>query len=74
MKDSALIRTGVVGMVIAMICCSTPLLVVFLGAVGLSAITGYLDLVLLPAIIFFLGLTIYALNRRNRRQKITSTK
>lgn len=27
----------------AALCCATPLLVITLGAVGLSALTGYLD-------------------------------
>jgi mercuric ion transport protein len=35
--------------------------VVLLGAVGLGALTGYLDYVLFPALVFFVGLTIYAL-------------
>ena len=68
MKDSALIRTGILGTVVAALCCFTPLLVILLGAVGLSAITGYLDLVLIPALVFFIGLTAYALYRRNRQQ------
>ena len=74
MKDSALIGTGIIGAVIAALCCFTPLLVILLGAVGLSAIIGYLDLVLIPAMAFFIGLTAYALYRRGRRQSSTSTK
>ena len=35
--DRKLIATGVVGTVIAALCCFTPVLVVLLGAVGLSA-------------------------------------
>jgi len=35
-----------------------------LGAVGLSAATGYLDYVLLPAIAIFLAITVYAYLRR----------
>jgi mercuric ion transport protein len=48
MKDETLIKTGAVGAVIAAVCCATPVLVVALGAVGLSALTGYLDYVLVP--------------------------
>lgn len=66
MKDRLLL-TGVVGTVIAALCCFTPLLVVLLGAVGLSAMLGWLDFVLLPALAAFAGLTIYALARRRRR-------
>lgn len=67
MNDKGLLRFGIAGGVIAVLCCFTPLLVVLLGAVGLSAVTGYLDIVLFPALAFFLGLTAYALWRRQRR-------
>ena len=66
MGDNQLLRVGVVGTVIAALCCFTPLLVVLLGAVGLSAALGWLDYVLLPAIALFVGLTIYALYRRQK--------
>ncbi len=69
MKDAALIRTGAIGVIVAALCCFTPILVVLLGAVGLSALTGYLDVVLIPAMIFFAGLTAYAVYRRNRALK-----
>jgi mercuric ion transport protein len=58
--------TGLTGSVIALLCCFTPLLVVLLGAVGLGALTGYLDYVLLPALAVFLGITVYGLARRPR--------
>ena len=66
MKDKLLL-TGIVGTVIAVLCCFTPLLVVLLGTVGLSAMLGWLDVVLLPALAVFAGLTVYALVRRRRR-------
>ena len=49
-SDRKLIATGIVGTVIAALCCFTPVLVVLLGAVGLSAWLGWLDYVLLPAL------------------------
>ncbi|MEO1264889.1 MAG: mercury resistance system transport protein MerF, partial [Pseudomonadota bacterium] len=64
MSNRGLLTTGIVGAIIAALCCFTPVLVILLGAVGLSAITGYLDIVLLPALGFFVLLTIYALWRR----------
>ncbi len=67
MNNNKLVITGIVGTVFLALCCFTPLLVVSLGIVGLSALTGYLDYVLLPALIFFIGLTIYAVVRRNKR-------
>jgi len=53
-------KVGIVGSVIAALCCFTPILVVLLGAVGLSSIVGYLDYVLLPSLVIFLGITVYA--------------
>ena len=66
MTNNKLLCTGVGGSVIAAICCFTPLLVVVLGAVGLSAWLGWLDYVLFPALALFLGITIYALVRRSK--------
>jgi purine-cytosine permease-like protein len=59
-----LMQVGLVGTVLTALCCFTPILVILLGAVGLSAITGYLDYVLLPALAAFVGLTIYAVRRK----------
>ena len=64
-KDTAL-RCGVGGTVIAALCCFTPVLVVLLGAIGLSAWLGWLDFVLFPALAFFMALTGYALWRRRK--------
>ena len=64
MTDSALLKTGLIGTVIAALCCFTPILVILLGVAGLSAVVGWLDFVLFPALAFFLGLTAYALWRR----------
>ncbi len=66
MTDSALLKTGLIGTVIAALCCFTPILVILLGVVGLSAVVGWLDFVLFPALAFFIGLTAYALWRRQK--------
>ena len=69
MKENSLLKVGIFGTVFAALCCFTPLLVVLVGVVGLSAITGYLDYVLFPALGFFILLTAYALwRKRNRTQ------
>lgn len=68
MNDKRLLRIGIGGTVVAALCCFTPILVVLLGAVGLSAALGWLDYVLFPALAFFIGLTIYAVYRRQKRQ------
>lgn len=59
-KKSPLFRTGIVGTVIAALCCFTPILLLLFGAVGLSAFVGYLDYLLLPALFVFGGITGYA--------------
>ena len=41
-------------------------LVILLGVVGLSALTGYLDFVLLPALAVFAGLTLYAFLKKRK--------
>jgi mercuric ion transport protein len=66
MKDATILKTGIVGAVVAAVCCATPVLVLALGALGLSAWVGGLDYVLLPALVLFLGLTAYGLWRRKR--------
>ncbi len=66
-SPNTLLRVGVVGTVVAALCCFTPVLVVLFGAVGLAAVVGYLDAVLFPALGVFILLTIYALWRKNSR-------
>ena len=66
MKDQTLLRTGLIGTVIAALCCFTPILVILFGVVGLSALVGWLDFVLFPALAVFAGITVYALWRRQR--------
>jgi hypothetical protein len=61
-----LLWTGVIGSGLVVLCCVTPMLVVLLGLVGLGAITGYLDAVLLPALALFLGLALYTGTRQQQ--------
>lgn len=72
-QDRLLLRLGIVGTVILALCCFTPILVVLMGVVGLSALTGYLDIVLLPALAFFIALSVYSVWRRQRRAQTTHT-
>ncbi|OLO12484.1 hypothetical protein BTW10_03170 [Chromohalobacter japonicus] len=60
-NPKALLRASVIGTSLVALCCFTPILVILLGSVGLAALTGYLDYVLLPALAFFIGLALYAL-------------
>lgn len=57
-----LVWIGGIGAGLAALCCFTPILVVLLGAVGLAALTGYLDYVLLPALLVFIGMLAYGLS------------
>ncbi len=68
MNDRKLLGIGITGTVIAALCCFTPVLVVLLGVVGLSAWVGGLDYVLFPALAVFIGITVYALVRRARNR------
>ncbi|WP_447973868.1 mercury resistance system transport protein MerF [Nitrospira sp. Kam-Ns4a] len=53
---------GGIGAGLAALCCFTPVLVLLLGAVGLAALTGYLDYVLLPVLLVSLGILVYGLS------------
>jgi mercuric ion transport protein len=53
MNDKSLLKVGVIGTIIAALCCFTPVLVVLFGVVGLSAV--------------FVLITIYAVIRRARK-------
>jgi len=64
MNNDRLLHIGVVGTVVAALCCFTPVLVLILGAVWLSAAAGWLDYVLLPALALSIGITAFALWRR----------
>lgn len=74
MKTSTLLKTGIIGTGIAALCCFTPVLVILFGAVGLAAWVGYLDSVLLPALIFFLALMVYAFLKQDRESKRQAAK
>jgi mercuric ion transport protein len=65
-KGDTLLKTGVVGTVITLACCFTPVLVILLGAIGLSAWAGWLDVVLLPLLAIFIAMTGYALWKRRK--------
>jgi mercuric ion transport protein len=67
MSANRLLSIGVVGTVLAALCCFTPILVIILGALGLSAWIGGLDAVLLPALVIFILITVYALWKRQKK-------
>ncbi|MBB3140308.1 mercury resistance system transport protein MerF [Halomonas organivorans] len=65
-NPETLLRVSMIGTVLVALCCFAPILVILLGTLGLAALTGYLDVVLLPALAVFIGLTLYALWRKNQ--------
>ncbi len=65
MKDK-LLALGIGGTIIAALCCFTPVLVWILTGLGLMAIAGYLDIVLLPILFIFIIISGVALWRRRK--------
>ena len=63
-KYTKWLRVGIVGSIIAALCCFTPILVVLLGLIGLSAWVGWLDYVLFPTLAIFIGITVWVWRRR----------
>ncbi len=65
MNSRVLFRTGIIGAVVAALCCATPILGIALGAIGLSALATKADYVLIPVLAASLGLVGIGLYRRN---------
>jgi len=61
-KRTKWVWAGGIGAAVAALCCVTPIVVVLFGVLGLGALTGYLDYVLLPALVLFLGMLVYGLS------------
>jgi mercuric ion transport protein len=66
MTDRKLLSFGLGGSLITALCCFTPILVWTLGALGLGALIAGLDDLLLPTLLLFVGLTVFALVRKRR--------
>jgi len=59
---------GVIGAALTCLACLTPALVLVLGAIGLGALTGRLDLVVLPLFIAFAAFAVYRYRQVRRRK------
>lgn len=57
---------AILGTVLVALCCFTPLLIVTLGAIGLSVLTPYLDSILLPVLVLMLIVTAMAYRKWQR--------
>jgi len=66
MNAKRMLWIGAIGSVIAALCCFTPVLVILFGALGVSALLGWADVVLLPVLAGFLALTVVAAIRVRR--------
>jgi mercuric ion transport protein len=56
------------GTIVVAICCFTPILVIALAAIGLSAFTPYLDYVLFPALGVLVILTVISYRKWQKAQ------
>ncbi len=65
MNDRSLITTGAIGAALAAICCATPILVVVLGGIGLSAWLAKADYVVIPVLLLGIALLGLGLYRRH---------
>ena len=59
---------GVIGAALTCLACLTPVLGLLLGALGLGAFTGRLDLVVLPLLIAFAAFAVYRYRQVRRRK------
>jgi len=64
-QDNKLLKRGIIGSLIAAVCCFTPLLVLAFAGVGLSALIGGLDYFLFPMLFASLGVVAFALYLRS---------
>jgi len=67
MQDRALLKLGLTGTIVTAICCFTPTLAWLLALSGLAAWLAWLDYVLFPLLVVFLGITAFAVFRARRR-------
>lgn len=70
MDKRKLLGTGIFGAAVMAVCCFTPALLILLGAVGLSAWLAWLDYLLIPGLILFIGLTAVALLLWQRERQL----
>ncbi|MFG1423124.1 mercury transport protein [Roseixanthobacter liquoris] len=67
MSDRALVRAGMVGAILAAICCAAPFLAVGLPLAGLGAWLAGAGLVVLPLMVAGLGLAAWGIHHRRAR-------
>jgi mercuric ion transport protein len=65
MRDRSLITAGSTGAALAAVCCTTPLLAVLLGGIGLSAWLATADYIVMPVLLLGVALVGLGLYRRH---------
>ncbi len=68
-----MVYVGIAGSILAALCCFTPVLILLLGAAGLSAWLGWIDYLLLPALVVFLGVVAWGAWRWRRMAACRAT-
>jgi len=61
MNEDKMLKRGLIGSVVAALCCFTPILVFFVAGAGLSAYIGWLDYALFPLLFISLAVVTQAL-------------
>ena len=56
LKSNRYAHIGFWGVLVAGVCCFTPLLIWALAFFGLAALTSYLDYILIPVLLLFIGI------------------
>ena len=64
MNDKKVLQYGVIGTIIAALCCFTPVLAVLLPVLGLRAWLATADSIVVPLLVACLGLVAVSLYRR----------
>lgn len=67
MKPKTALWASISGTALIAVCCATPVLAITLGALGLGALVGYLDYVLLPALVVMVVVSLISYQRYRRR-------
>ncbi len=68
MNKNNFLKIGITGSILTAVCCVTPVLVILFGVLGIGAMVTYLDMVLLPLLAVFLGITGYGYWRTSRNE------
>lgn len=67
------LRASVIGTIVVLLCCFTPILVITVGLVGFGALTPYLDYILFPLLGIMMIVTILAYQKYKKGCESCST-